>query len=283
MIEKPDVCLYHFPCLDGFAAATVVHMVWPDVELRPINYGADMWAKSLGSIPNGRKLLFADFFPGAGNIHQLLECSHRITVLDHHKTAKAEARELLSDGTVAGIFDMQRSGAGIVWDELNKGAKRPRVIDLIEDRDIWKWKFGEVARNFHAYLASHDYDLELWASIIRDGEDQTLLESMVDEGSAIRRKHLKDIRELINQTLQWRTIQGHHVPVLNIPYTHGTEACHELLQMFPDAPFAAYYVESSGQRRWGFRSEDSRVDVSAIAKAMGGGGHRNAAGAEERT
>lgn len=36
---KPDVCIYHFPCDDGFAAAWVVNRKWPDVKLAPTNYG----------------------------------------------------------------------------------------------------------------------------------------------------------------------------------------------------------------------------------------------------
>jgi predicted metal-dependent hydrolase len=35
-------------------------------------------------------------------------------------------------------------------------------------------------------------------------------------------------------------------------------------------------------RQWSLRSRDGGVDVSEVARAMGGGGHRNAAGFEER-
>lgn len=278
MIEKPDVCFYHFPCLDGFGAATAVHMKWPDVELRPINYGASM-KEAWADFTTAGKLLFADFFPGTGAVNELIAAGNMITVLDHHKTAEADARKMLDAGEIDGLFDMGRSGAGIVWDELHGADTRPMAVNYIEDRDLWRWAYGDDSRDFHAFIASMPYDLGLWSRFMQAHDSD--VDRYLSEGSAIRRKHQKDIAELIDQTLQWRTIQGHRVPVLNIPYTHGSEACHEMLQRFPDAPFAAYYVESEGQRRWGFRSEDHRVDVSAIAKAMGGGGHRNASGAEE--
>jgi nanoRNase/pAp phosphatase (c-di-AMP/oligoRNAs hydrolase) len=59
---------------------------------------------------------------------------------------------------------------------------------------------------------------------------------------------------------------------------------HALLDKFPGAPFAATFViRADGFMQWSLRSEDSREDVSAIAKANGGGGHRNAAGFTQQT
>lgn len=49
---------------------------------------------------------------------------------------------------------------------------------------------------------------------------------------------------------------------------------HALLKRHPTAQYA---VVQTG-RGWALRSEDNRADVARIAKALGGGGHRNAAG-----
>lgn len=299
-VEKPDVCYYHFPCLDGFGAALAVHQRWPDVQLRPINYGGQVAELKELADMSGKHVLFVDFFPGAAAVNDLMHLGCRVTVLDHHKTAQAEAAPMLAEGKVAGVFDMERSGAGITWDILHGGG-RPRMIELLEDRDIWRWAHGEDSRNFHAFIASQPYDLATWGDVLDSMEDPLEALNLLEQGRAIRRKHGKDIGEYIDQLLQWwlfdsRSDAQHRerpgqralhsgpyfrVPVLNIPYTHGSEACHELLGRFPDAPFAAYYVDAGAVRRWGFRSEDERVDVSAVAKVRGGGGHRNASGCEE--
>jgi hypothetical protein len=42
-------------------------------------------------------------------------------------------------------------------------------------------------------------------------------------------------------------------------------------------------IRSDGKRQWSLRSRGDGVDVSAVAKARGGGGHRNAAGFEENS
>ena len=57
-----------------------------------------------------------------------------------------------------------------------------------------------------------------------------------------------------------------------------SEVGHELLQRYPEAPFAAIYFDTAdGKRKWSLRGRGN-VDVSALAKQFGGGGHHNAAG-----
>ena len=63
------------------------------------------------------------------------------------------------------------------------------------------------------------------------------------------------------------------------PYELVSDVCNEMLRRNPDAPFAVALIRSKGGLTFSFRSEDSRIDVSEIAKSFGGGGHRNAAGA----
>lgn len=57
-----------------------------------------------------------------------------------------------------------------------------------------------------------------------------------------------------------------------------SEVGERLLEMHPQAPFSAYYMDrNDGKRQWGLRSRPD-FDCSVIAKAMGGGGHKCAAG-----
>ena len=55
---------------------------------------------------------------------------------------------------------------------------------------------------------------------------------------------------------------------------------HELLKLYPDAPFATCWSRSGDRLKYSLRSEDSRMDVSEVARGYGGGGHRNASGFE---
>ena len=70
------------------------------------------------------------------------------------------------------------------------------------------------------------------------------------------------------------------VPMVNAT-TLISEIGHALLIAYPKAPFVVMYQDIPGKRVFSLRSEDSRMDVSEVAKARGGGGHRNAAGYSE--
>ena len=53
-------------------------------------------------------------------------------------------------------------------------------------------------------------------------------------------------------------------------------------ELAKDRPFGAcYFDRGDGKRQWSLRSRDGGIDVAEVAKANGGGGHRNAAGFEQ--
>jgi len=83
-IWKPDVCLYHFPCDDGFAAAWVVKRKWPDVVLEPTNYGLPLPDVDIA----GKNLLIADFSYPYETLVELSFKARSMVILDHHKTAQ---------------------------------------------------------------------------------------------------------------------------------------------------------------------------------------------------
>jgi nanoRNase/pAp phosphatase (c-di-AMP/oligoRNAs hydrolase) len=61
-----------------------------------------------------------------------------------------------------------------------------------------------------------------------------------------------------------------------LPYMMASEAAGALAEK---APFAATYYDGVDARHFSLRSRgDGGADVSAIAQAYGGGGHKNAAG-----
>ena len=101
------------------------------------------------------------------------------------------------------------------------------------------------------------------------------MEKLRTEGEAIERKHHKDVSELVKVCCRRMTIAGHDVPVASLPYTLVSDAGHLMAQ---NEPFAACYWDTADGRIFGLRSADDGMDVSAIAKQYGGGGHAQAAG-----
>lgn len=299
----PILCIYHFPCQDGFGAAWAMRKLMPkaNIEFFPAKYG------DAPPDVTGRIVYMLDFSYSREIIADMLQKAQRLLILDHHESAlknligldagdpayfgrtgqvgaateyKDGMRFWMSDGGHI-VLDMDHSGAGMAWDYFSNLMKlhmddipqpRPQLINHIEDRDLWKFKL-RWTKEISAAVFSFEYDFEVWNKLAQE-DPQTL----AIEGVGILRKQMKDIRELLIACTREMVIAGHTVPVANMPYTLSSEGCHMLLDQYPDAPFAASYHDEAGGRKFSLRSEYGRVNVSEVAMLFKGGGHRNASG-----
>lgn len=295
MSWKPDVCIYHFPCDDGFASAWIARRKWPDIVLAGTNYGLPFPDVDI----LGKNLLIADFSYKPDVLPGLAAKARSIVMLDHHKTAEADLKdfkvEMCGDAkfTAADVggtfrdlsdldrpqilarFDMQRSGAGLTWEFCFPDEPAPVMVQFIEDRDLWRFRLKET-RAFSLYLHSFPYDFDIWTMIAdRIYSDPNLI---IGEALSIERFYDQKLAEIL-PTATLKTIgKWKDVPVAYAPYAFASDVANELLKAYPSAPFAAVVVDAYGARTYSLRSDGSREDVSEVAKAFGGGGHRNAAG-----
>lgn len=293
---KPDICVYHGGCDDGFGAAWVVRKKWGDsVQFVPGAYSGTQWPSGM----HGRNVLFVDFslkreqmieFANGGNTG---EVPRSIVVLDHHKTAEAELRDwvhatlALADVDllaakyctetgcpIVAQFDMERSGARLAWEFCFPGEIVPPLIRHIEDRDLWRYKYDTTAY-VSAALRTYPQHFDVWDDLHAN------FGRLAIEGATILRGYRKNISDFVRNRY-WAEVGGHRVPVVNVPYHYASDVANELLKAEPAAPFAAcWFRRGDGKVQWSLRSSDGRLDVSEVAKAKGGGGHRNAAGFEE--
>jgi oligoribonuclease NrnB/cAMP/cGMP phosphodiesterase (DHH superfamily) len=203
-----------------------------------------------------------------------------ILVLDHHKSAQADLAAFIGLGQpfeipLTAVFDMNRSGARLAWDYADDdGHPPPLLVNLVEDRDLWRFALGPLTRFTHAVLASLP---ETFESV--DQVAQTLVHNagmIEDQGAAILRQSDKDVQRMIAVSRRAMTIAGHPVPVVNAPPWMASEIGNILAVGHAFA--ATYYDTASGKRSFSLRSEASGADVSEIASRFGGGGHAHAAG-----
>ena len=300
------LCIYHGNCADGFGAAWVVRKFF--------NGEVDFHHGVYNDPPpdtEWREVIFVDFSYKRDVMIKLADRAHRVLLLDHHKSAaedlKADNNYIVDLGTYEGrvdwwrflvnceqdrmeggpyariysLFDMQRSGAGIAWDFFFPDQKRPRLIDRIEDRDLWRFQYPDT-RAVQAAVFSYPYDFDVWDALaIADTE------KLRTEGEAIERKHHKDIAELVTTFRREMIIGGHWVPAANLPYTLTSDAGSLMCKPYASPqlqgeivtpPFAACWWVTTGGVVFSLRSVEGGADVAEIATAYGGGGHRNASG-----
>jgi oligoribonuclease NrnB/cAMP/cGMP phosphodiesterase (DHH superfamily) len=256
-----QLCIYHGNCADGFTGAWVVR--------RALGVDVDFYPGVYQTPPPdvaGCDVVLVDFSYKRPVMEKIIAEAKSVLVLDHHKTAEDDLRDLA--GAVV-VFDMERAGCRIAWDYYFPNESPPPVLLHVEERDLWRFSLPKT-REIQANIFSYPYDFEIWDRLM--ASDPAVL---AVEGEAIERKHFKDIAELLGVVQRRMVIGGHNVPVANLPYTLVSDAAH---RMAISEPFAACYWDTPKGRIFGLRSTDAGLDVSEIAKIYGGGGHRNAAG-----
>ncbi len=294
MSVRPDICIYHANCMDGFTAAWVVARKFPDIELVPASYG-DAPPDVLG-----KTVLIVDFSYAKPVLEAMARHARLVVVLDHHKTAESALAEFEvkdiwfseTQGTVCSHFpgrpgkpiahfDMSKSGALLAWQFCHPGLAAPALVDYVEDRDLWRWALPD-SRAVNAALGSYEQTQAAWnlhASALDEARRSGLwIPRLVDEGQAILRQRDKDITALIGAAKREMRIGGHLVDVVNAPFFLASDIG-ERLSAFK--PFAATYYDAAAGRMFSLRSQEGgehSLDVSEIARSYGGGGHRHAAG-----
>jgi len=172
---KPLLCIHHSPCADGFGSAWVVNRFCKE-HLIPVEFHPGVYQNPPPDVTD-RHVLLVDFSYKMDVLAEMHYQSRSLLVLDHHKTAKDDLSTLLLAPPLAemvevwadehrhysahALFDMNRSGAGITWDYFYPGKTRPRLIDHIEDRDLWKFALPGT-REINANVFSYPYDFVMW-------------------------------------------------------------------------------------------------------------------------
>lgn len=279
---KP-LCIYHGNCADGFGAAWVVRRaLGANVDFHPGFYGAP------SPDVEGRDVVMVDFSYKRFHLDLLAAQARSILILDHHKTAQEDLEGLHTPRPSWGehlggkpdhgpyaraLFDMNRSGAGLAWDYFCPNEARPRLIDHVEDRDLWRFNLPGSAE-LHAAVMSYPLDFSWWDAWA--DKDIRGLDALRTEGTAIERKLKQDVAHLLSAATRRMVIGGVEVPVANLPYMMASEGAGAMAE---SAPFAATYYDGKDARHFSLRSRGAEgMDVAEIAKIYGGGGHRNAAG-----
>lgn len=258
------LCIHHGNCADGFAAAWVVRKVFGEEN---VEFVAGVYQTPPPDV-KGRNVILVDFSYKRPVLEKMVEDADSVTVLDHHKTAEADLMGLVGADTV---FDMNRSGARITWDYFFPDKAPPQLLLHIEDRDLWRFGLPST-REIQAAIFSYPYDFAVWDKLMaRDPVN------LIAEGTAIERKHFKDIAELVRVCRRELKIGGIVAPSASLPYTLTSDASHLMATEHPSKIGVCYWDTPAG-RVFSLRSTDDGPDVSEIAKQYGGGGHAHAAG-----
>lgn len=269
---KPIV-LYHAGCADGFTAAWAAWRAFQgEVECVAVQHG------SPPPDVTGRDVLVLDFSYARETLLAMKDAATSLRVLDHHASA-----ERALAGLDFCVFDMQRSGAGIAWDVLaapRLGARRPKLVDYVEDRDLWRFKMP-LAKEISAALGTYAFDFEGWSALAETLEQGSGRQAIASVGEGILRYQAIYHRAMLERVRTITHPNGLAVALVNAPGFGASDLLHAVLEAKDrgwSAPFViGWSVLADGRTSVSLRG-DGTYDLGKLAGLYDGGGHRNAAG-----
>lgn len=294
-MRAPILFIYHGSCFDGFTSAWVfdkfkkkgLSIIDQPVEYYPATYGTEP--------PDckGREVWLVDFtYPRETLIEKVIKPSMKTIIYDHHKTAEADLFQLKEEVRRRGlqrndeiIFDMHRSGCGILYDELAReygkragqhipsptGDRSFWLVDYVEDRDLWKFK-RPLSKEVSAFYASVPMTFEEWDKVEAMG-----VAKIAEAGKSILR-YIDTYGDKVIEHATYEVIGENVIPCINTAYMNISDHVGKLAEKNPEAPYAlGYFRRGDGEWQFSLRSRGD-FDVSVIAKMYGGGGHKSAAG-----
>jgi oligoribonuclease NrnB/cAMP/cGMP phosphodiesterase (DHH superfamily) len=301
-------CFYHGD-LDGQASAFSVH-AWAGIYgphehgncMFEINYGTEF---PFDIILPDEQVWIVDFSIDPEDMLKLLSITENVTWIDHHKTAIEKYKDFGKD--IRGVRKSGEAGCVLTWKYLHwwtgrgqgterlrigcpEGLEVPRVIELVGDRDVWTWAYGDETRRFFAGSQLHDTSPESkfwWNCMAHETKDIPLPNTgnknarihgeifwlkLLSDGETIL-KYKKQTDKSVNESIGFECSLGDYSCwAIN----RGRCSSDRMGGRISEYDAVISYGHDGSVFTVSLYSE--KIDVSEIAKTYGGGGHKGAAG-----
>lgn len=267
------IAIYHKDCTDGTTAAAVVLRKFPDALTFPLSHGYEKGdiAEILAQIAPGDQVFTVDCVIG---VRELLGAGHKVTSIDHHAGVFEESTQLAKDDPAfTYVFDNKKSGASLSWSYFFPNEPVPELIKLVEDVDLWNWRYAPDSK----YMSNYLFMLTNQPAEVKKLIDSPL-ESIKRDGSVIARYSDIMIDHDVKHTepIMLR-VGSYEVPFYNI--TNNKSEAGNALTKERDRAVGLFTIDANIVKI-SFRSLDAHSPSSLeLAKLLGGGGHKNSSGA----
>ena len=262
------ICYYHSADLDGIGSAAIVKKVYPDAKLVGVDHDDDWNAADIVD----SLCIIVDFsFP---NMEELKQYPDTLCWIDHHKTAMEKNKKLWNSKDIDGIRSLKKSGCELTWEWFFPHEKIPRAIELIGDRDMWKFKYPET-KDFttYAHMKIKTPEDINWDWMLDASLEVGYLDGFFQNGKLLNEAQLDRVKKTFDQGWDG-IIDGHKARFMNT--NHDMSDVGSYASGEKGYPVAVTIGFNEDKIFVGLRSKT--IDVSEIAKKRGGGGHKYAAG-----
>ncbi len=270
----------HDNCADGLASALVTRFFHPSVKVEFVQYGTPRHR----NLPVEDGLVFCDMSPPRARAPEFVEAG--AYCLDHH----ASVRDIVESFGDRGIFGDEVTEPGVSgavlayrhlggWDNRDVG----RFAHLVGLRDTWQTEheLWSEALDLHALLMGLPRDWWLESALHEAGVIVVwALNYAEDLGRALRVRRDQEVVDIAASSLCSLVDEtGCGWAVFPDPSDYVSDVAERARDRGFSCCCGFYHKVAGGERSivYSMRSDGS-VDVGALARALGGGGHTRAAG-----
>ncbi len=270
------ICIFHANCADGFGAAWAV---WKALGDHGTTYRSASYGDPIPDLHGFDEVIMVDFSYKRPELLEIANKVNRVHIIDHHESAERELVDLPDN--VECEFDVDRSGAVMAWEAFHPGQPVPAILRFVQDRDLWRWEFEDTRPYTEAMFSYRPWSFEQWSQWAHEGAQSLIQQQLIAEGNALMRQKRTLVEGAVTaNNITWVQLCGSTVPCASAIPAITSDTGHRLLELYPDAPFAAVARIIGKEARMSLRSDvqNGLHNVARVAEKHGGGGHANAAG-----
>lgn len=266
----PDLIITHKNCPDGFGAAWAMYKRFGRApEYVEADYGAPPPIELL----KDRRVVIADVAFERSVMEKMQQVAKNFLLLDHHVSQQKEV-----EGLPGMHFDLSRSGAALAWLAAHPNKPMPKLLQLIEDRDLWSFKLPNT-KELLMLVNARPQTFQDWDEL------DEMLEKRAPTVLAIGQEMLKARSVTVRKMAQSAVpieIDGLPGLLCNVHHMDASDVGQELYNREGVAFALTYHHKDADTVSLSFRSKNGSTHdglALRLAKQYGGGGHPNAAGA----
>lgn len=290
-----DYVIFHRGCTDGFAGFFILTTT-NQIDKHALIYPDMPSAKDVPPNIDGKNIIVIDV---AYKKDILLELFHRcnsVTFIDHHISIRDDVLEMIKtkkNDNIIIVYDERKSGASLTWNYFYPKRKMPLFIKYIEDNDTGAWKLRNTLPFINALDVKYDLNishknLKKWKKLFNEKVVEELVKIGItyDEYKEylleinLKRYSLEsfpsekiytDYPEVFSKVGQYKVVvyNGSGCPNASIL---GSRFMNKI-----NCDFVIIWVYHTDRKEYVLSMRSKIVDISNIAKAFGGGGHKLAA------
>ncbi len=267
-------CFYHSVDLDGKCSAAIIKLAYPLCQLFGIDYGdAFPW----DTIDPDEVLYMVDYslqpFSGMERLAGMVTHFHWI---DHHKSAIDEYEEA-GGPAISGIRDTKFAGCELVWKYMFPSDPLPEAIELLGRYDIWDHTNKNILPFQYGMRSKPDTEPEnmaFWGNLFLASSPK--VGEIIKDGRAIMAYEKTQNDQYMKKFAFEVEFEGLKFIAAN---KYGSSQMFESVYN-PEMYDGMMCFQKMMNGRWTISifTDNADIDLGAIAKKNGGGGHAVAAG-----